>query len=485
MATREIRRRHPHGAKGVSMSTIKMRPPVVAAKEERSFWLQSIDADAITVPLQGTDECDVAIVGGGYAGLWTALRIKERAPETRITILEADFCGSGASGRNGGQVHSWFAEIDVLRDLVGGDDALMLCRATSDAIEELKSLQESGAIDMDLRLDGWLWTASSTAQEGAWSKAYDLCRALGEEHFRSLDRIDILQRTGSEASYAGIVEDKAGTVQPAKLAIGLRHLARSKGIVIHEHSPVVEIMPGQPTRLRTTQGLMSAKKVVLAANAWLATIPELRPYLYVVSSQIIATAPTSDLLEEIGWADGASICDAQHHVLYYQRTSSGRIIFGRGTGGISYQNHINASFNRSGDNGFDNIREMHRVYPPLRNVAVQYDWSGPIDCTAQHLPVFGHLRDHPDIFYAVGFNGTGIAQAPVAGSIMASLVLGHDDKWSRCGLVGIRRRTKLPPEPLRYLGAKIVRRAVRRKNDAEIINQKPSWITRFLTSLAP
>ncbi len=467
------------------MSSIKMRPPVTAAKEDRSFWLQSTNADAITVPLQGRAECDVAIVGGGYTGLWTALRIKEQAPDTRITILEADFCGSGASGRNGGQVHSWFAEIDLLCDLVGHDDALMLCRATTDAIEELKVLQDSGTIDMDLRLDGWLWTASSTAQEGAWSKAYDICRTLGEGRFRNVNGADILQRTGSAASYTGIVEDKAGTVQPAKLAVGLRQLALSKGIAIHEQTPVVEIMPGQSTELRTAKGILSCEKVVLAANAWLSAIPELHPYLYVVSSQIIATAPAADILDEIGWVDGASICDAQHHVLYYQRTPSGQVIFGRGTGAIAYQDRIDSSFNRSGDNGLDNIRELHRVYPQLKSVAVQYDWSGPIDCTAQHLPVFDHLRDHPNIFYAMGFNGTGIAQTPVAGRIMASLILGHDDKWSKCGLVGIDRRTKLPPEPLRYVGAKIVRRAIRRKNDAEILNQKPDRITRFLASLAP
>ncbi|PZR51391.1 MAG: amino acid oxidase, partial [Stutzerimonas stutzeri] len=160
------------------MNTITLRPPVAAPKGDRSFWLQSIAADAVAPPLQGSADCDVAIVGGGYAGLWTALRIKERAPETRITVLEADFCGSGASGRNGGQVHSWFAEIDLLHALVGEDDALMLCRATADAIEELNGLQASGAIDMDLRLDGWLWTASSTAQEGAWTAATELCRAL-------------------------------------------------------------------------------------------------------------------------------------------------------------------------------------------------------------------------------------------------------------------------------------------------------------------
>ncbi|NVP55445.1 NAD(P)/FAD-dependent oxidoreductase, partial [Mycoplana rhizolycopersici] len=197
------------------MNTIKMRPPVAAAKGDRSFWLQSIDADAVTVPLQGSEDCDVAIVGGGYAGLWTALRIKEQAPQTRVTVLEADFCGAGASGRNGGQVHSWFAEIDMLRALVGEDDALMLCRATTDAIEELSSLQAAGTIDMDLRLDGWLWTASSTAQEGAWAQACIVCRTIGEARFRPLQRAEILLRTGSAASYVGIVEERAGTVQPA------------------------------------------------------------------------------------------------------------------------------------------------------------------------------------------------------------------------------------------------------------------------------
>lgn len=467
------------------MSTIKMSPPVVAAKQDRSFWLQNINADTITAPLKGEEKCDVAIVGGGYAGLWTALRIKEQAPQTRITIMEADFCGSGASGRNGGQVHSWFAEIDLLRDLVGEDDAHMLCQATCDAIEELKALQDSGTIDMDLRLDGWLWTASSIAQEDAWKKSWDICQKSGISAFRALNAQDIKRRTGSNSSYVGVVEDRAGTVQPAKLALGLRQLALSKGIVIHEQSPVLEIVPGEVTELRTANGTISAAKVVLTINAWASAIPELHPYLYVVSSQLIATAPATEILERVGWVDGASICDAQHHVLYYQRTPSGNVIFGRGTGGIAYKDRIDARFNRTGDNGVDNIRELARVYPPLKNIPILHDWSGPIDCTTQHLPVFDSLKKYPNIFYAVGFNGTGIAQTPVAGRIMASLVLGHTDKWSQCGLVGIEKRTKLPPEPFRYLGARIVRRAIRTKNDVEIHNRVPGPITRFLASLAP
>lgn len=468
------------------MTSISMRPPVAAAPTDRSFWLQSIGATAVTSPLQqqGAD-CDVAIVGGGFAGLWTALRIREQSPGTRITILEADFCGSGASGRNGGQVHTWFAEIDMLKALVGESEALMLCRATADAIEELKALQDSGTIDMDLRLDGWLWTASSRAQEGAWMRASDLCRALGEVRFNPLQQEDIVQRTGSAASYVGIVEERAGTVHPAKLAAGLRKLALARGINIHEGSPVLSIVPGERPLLRTPAGSLTASRVVLAANAWLSAIRELHAYLHVVSSQIVATAPVPDRLAKLGWTSGAAFCDSQHHVLYYQRTPDGVVVFGRGTGNIAYGDRLDARFNRGADRGAGNIRELHRVYPELKDVAVTHDWAGPIDCTAQHLPVFGHLQAHPNIFYAMGFNGTGIAQTPVAGRIMASLVLGRDDQWSRCGLVGLERRTRLAGEPLRYLGATLVRCAIRRKNDLEIRNVRPGSLTRFLARLAP
>ena len=467
------------------MTSIHLRQPVRAAPGDRSFWLQDIAAGPATEPLRGEQSTEVAIVGGGYTGLWTALRIKEQAPDTRVTILEADFCGSGASGRNGGQVHTWFAEIDQLASVVGMEEARRLCTDTAEAIDELEALQNAGTIDMGLRLDGWFWTASSIAQEGAWEQAFRTNSDLGEDRFRRVDGREILDRTGSSVSYTGIIEARAGTVQPARLATGLRALALARGIAICEQSPVQAIHPGNPCRLQTADGVLTAPKVVLAANAWLAGIPELRQYLYVVSSQVIATAPVPELLDRIGWTDGASICDAQSHVLYYQRTPEGRVIFGRGSGEIAYADHFGASFNRSPDRGIDNRRELNRVYPALRGVGIDHDWSGPIDCTAEHVPVFDHLRDHPNIFYGMGFNGTGIAQTPVAGRILASLVLGRQDRWSQSGLVGLARRTKLPPEPVRYLGARLVRKAIRRKNDLEIRNLRADWLTSFLAGLVP
>jgi len=464
---------------------LRLRQPVVAASSDRSFWLQDVAARPVTEPLRGDERTDVAIVGGGFTGLWTALRIRELAPEARVTILEADQCGSGASGRNGGQVHSWFAELDLIARVVGVEEARRLCADTVDAIAELERLQRDGTIDMDLRLDGWLWTASSKAQEGAWSRAVAMTEATGTNRFRPLSAEEIRSRTGSSASYAGVVEPNAGTVHPAKLAKGLRALALSRSVVIHEQSPVMDIQPGRLCTLRTAQGRLQTEKVVLAPNAWLAALPELRRHLYVVESQVIATAEVPQELDRIGWRDGASICDSQNLVLYYQRTPKGRVIFGRGSGGIAFRDDFGASFNRSPQRGRGNVRELHRVYPTLRNVPVEYDWSGPIDCVPEHVPVFDHLNGHPNVFFGMGFNGTGIAQTPVGGRILASLVLERRDRWTESGLVDLKRRHTLPPEPLRFLGAKLVRAAIRRQNDAEIKNTPPNRLTRLIAGMRP
>lgn len=467
------------------MTTYRLRPPVIAADRDRSFWLQDCGARPATPPLAGEATADVAFVGGGYAGLWTALRLRDAAPDLRIVVLEADICGGGASGRNGGQVHSWFAEIDLLERLVGPEEALALCQATAEAVEELAALQSAGTIDMRLRLDGWMWTASSLAQEGAWEPARVICAARGEPRLHPLTAGEIRARTGSGASYLGVAEPRAGTVHPARLALGLRALALARGIAIHEQSPVTEIAAGSPSVLATPGGRLRAGKVVLTMNAWATAIPELRRHLYVVDSQVIATAPVPEILDRIGWRGGESICDSQAHVLYYQRTGEGRVIFGRGSGRLAYNGWPDASYNRRPEGRIDNIRELHRVYPELRGVAVDHDWTGPIDCTGAHLPVFGQLSGPPGIFFGVGFNGTGIAQTPVAGRILASLVLGRDDRWSRSGLVGLHRRRALPPEPLRTLGGRVVRRAIRIRNDAEIANQEPGRLVRWLSGLRP
>ncbi|NKX52210.1 FAD-dependent oxidoreductase, partial [Arthrobacter deserti] len=281
----------------------KLRTPVVPDARDESYWLQSTrPVDTTPAPtLSGPADADVAINGGGLTGLWTAIRLLESDPALRVVVLEADHCGSGASGRNGGQVHSWFESLDRLAAVTDKDEAFALAQATADAIEELHDLQSNGTLDMDLRLDGWLWTASSRAQEGSWEKALKLCAEHGVSPYTLLGAAEISRRTGSDASYAGVVEQRAGSLHPGKLMRSLKNYAAAKGAVIHEHTPVQSVQGGRQVVLQTPHGQVTAGKVLIATNVWASSIPELRKKMYVVDSQVIATAPVPDKLDALGW----------------------------------------------------------------------------------------------------------------------------------------------------------------------------------------
>lgn len=465
----------------------KLRPPVIAPETDQSYWLQSTRAlDDIPAPaLTGPAAADIAIIGGGLTGLWTAIRILAADPAQKVTVLEADICGSGASGRNGGQIHSWFESLDRLASVTGPEEALRLAQASRDAIRELKALQDAGEIDMDLRLDGWIWSASSRAQEQAWEPALERCQENGAAPYRRLDAAELNRRTGSSVPYTGVVEEMAGSLNPGKLMRNLKKYAIRKGVTIHEHTPALSITPGRLARVETSGGELSAPKVLIATNAWASSIPELRRKMYVVDSQVVVTEPIPDRLDALGWKAGEAICDAQNQVLYYQRTVDGRVVFGRGSGGTIVGDRIGAKMNRHPRWVQDSIREFRRVYPSLKDVKIDYDWLGPIDCVPAHVPMFGNLTGHDNIYYAIGWNGTGLAQIPACSRILSSMVLGLDDQWAHSKLINQATAKSLPPEPIRYIGATIVRGALVRKNAAEIRDRKSGILTEAVVRLMP
>lgn len=460
--------------------------PLAADEEDQSFWLQDTAKLAHRFPrLTGSAHADVAIIGGGLTGLWSAIRILEAAPRTRVVVLEALQCGAGASGRNGGQVHSWFESLDRLADVTGEEEAFQLAQATSDAIDELAALQEAGELDMDLRLDGWLWTASSLAQEGAWDAALEQTAARGVSPYAAIGAAELERRTGSSASYIGVVEGKGGSLHPGKLMRSLARYAASKGVEIYEHSPVNELTTGTTAMLRTPGGSVEADKVLLATNVWASSIPELRRKMFIVDSEVIATEPIPERLDSLGWKDGASICDGQDQVLYYQRTVDGRVVFGRGSGRTTFRDRVGPEFNRRPDGTGETIAEFHRVYPQLRDVRIEYDWTGAIDCVPSHVPLFGNLAGQPNVFYALGWNGTALAQIPATSRIIASMILGVADDRGKSKLINQRRAKSLPPEPARFIGANVVRAAVIRKNRAEIANRRPGKMVEAVLTLMP
>jgi glycine/D-amino acid oxidase-like deaminating enzyme len=329
-------------------------------------------------------------------------------------------------------------------------------------VEEVASLPERWGIDAHVRRGGWLWTATTPAQVGAWEQAVRLCEEHGISALRRLPPDEVARRAGSATHLAGIIDPGAITVQPGLLVRGLRRVAIERGVRIYEQSRVTELDRRRPAVLRTVRGALTAESVVLATNAWAAALPEFHRLLYVVSSEIVATAPVPERLAAIGWTGDECICDSQERVLYYQATRDGRVVMGRGGGRVAFGGRIGAAFDRDPDRGRDAAEALRRVYPMLADVPIEYDWAGPIDRSYSGLTLFGRL----------------------GGRILSSLALDRRDEWSECGLVEQRARL-FPPEPIRYAGASIVLRAVRKKGQIEDRGERPNRAIAALAALTP
>lgn len=455
-------------------------------RDVRSFWLEeALASSEDPAPrVEGPMRCDVCVVGGGYTGLWTALRLKELDPALDVTVVEKDICGAGASGRNGGFVLSWWAKFASLRKVCGIEEALRLAQASAEAVDEIGAFCDANGIDAHFRRDGWLWVATNTAQIGAWDQTIDELERCGVDAFQRWTPDVVASRSGSGRHLAGVFEPTAATVQPALLVRGLRQTALGRGIRILEHSPMRQLDRSRPPRVVCDGGSVQATKVVLALNAWAAALPELRRSLVVIGSDIVLTPPIPGRLTEIGWTDGLAISDSRLLVNYYRTTGDGRVAFGQGGGMIAFSGRVGDRFDGKSPRERHVTRAFHDIYPSLAGVEPVTSWMGPIDRSMTGLPFFSSLESSPEIVYGAGFSGNGVGPSVIGGRILASLALDREDNWSRSGLVG-RQLGRFPPEPLRYVGGHIVRGAVARKEAAEDAGRRPSHMSVGIAGLAP
>jgi putative aminophosphonate oxidoreductase len=456
-----------------------------AAAPHRSLWLREALREAPPAdPLTGDARADVAIVGGGFVGLWTAIRIKEHDPACDVVLLEQDLCGSGASGRNGGMALSWWPKLSSLAGICGEREAAQLCRRSEAAIGEIEAFSARHGIDAHFRRDGMLWTATAPAQQGAWEAVVRATERIGADVFRRVDREEVVARTGSAVHLSGVREPSGACLQPALLARGLRRVAAEAGVRIHERTRVEAFTRDRPVVLRTPRGVVRADRLVIAMNAWAAALPELRRSLIVVSSDIVATPPIPDRLAEIGWTGYDAITDSQLMVDYYRRTLDGRVAFGKGTADLAFGGRIGPGYDRSAERARMATADFRRCYPALGDVPVEQHWGGPIDRTPNSIPILGRLGGRDHIVYGVGWSGNGVAPSVIGGRVLAGLALGRDDEWTRLPLVD-RRHDRFPPEPVRYLGGRLVRHAVIRKEHAELRGRAPRPLAVRLAKLAP
>jgi putative aminophosphonate oxidoreductase len=452
----------------------------------RSLWLQqalALETEGDAPPLGEKLRTDVCIVGGGYTGLWTALRLKELEPAADVVLLESDICGGGPSGRNGGFALSWWPKIETLIAAVGHEEAFRLARASEAAIAELGAFCEREGIDADFVQGGWLWTATSPAQAGSWEGAIRAAAAGGATPFEVLSGEEVQERTGSPVHLAAAFEASGARVQPAMLARGLRRVALARGVRIFERSPMIELRRGEGA-LATPAGEVRAEAIVLATGAWLAKHREVRRAIVPLSSDMIASEPMDDRLAESGWTGGECVSNCRLMVHYYRTTADGRIAFGRGGGRLAFDARISAKFDHNERQTRELRQELPWLVPAARGVPITDAWGGPIDRTRDGLPFFGSFSGSGRIVYGAGFSGNGVAPSLTAAKILASSALGRDDEWAGCGLNrGVAGR--FPPEPIRFAGGLVVRSAVRRKESREDVGKRVDPLTRRIAALAP
>jgi glycine/D-amino acid oxidase-like deaminating enzyme len=367
-------------------------------------------------------------------------------------VLEAERCGAGPSGRNGGFCHGYWASLAEARVTLGDDAALALARAGERIIPAVRALGG----DVWLREGGMLMVSTAPAQDAAVEAAVDAAVALGaSEQAVPLTADEVAARIRSPVFRRGVFFPECATVQPARLVRALRSAVASAGVTLHERTPALAISSGVVT---TPRALVRADEIVVAVNAAASGWKPVKRHVTNFGSYVVLTEPAPELLDAIGWTGGEAVVDGRMFLHYFRTTNDGRVVMGSGSGPIGLGGRIDARFSRDSATAARAERGLRRLLPSLGRVRVERAWGGPIDVSADHLPFFGTVPG-TRIHYGLGYSGHGVGPSWLGGQILASLATHREDEWTGLPLAA-RPLPKLPPEPLKRLGGGLVRAAI-------------------------
>ena len=442
------------------------------------WWLEEAGNVVPTRPLEGDVSADVVVVGGGYLGLWTAWHLLQLEPELDVVLLEAAVCGHGPSGRNGGFCETLWMEAPTLREKAGDAAAVAVCRASEDAVRGIGAWCDASGVDAWYRPAPMLRVATTESQLGSWEPEVRAAAGLGApEEVVSIGADEVRKRCDSPLFLGAALYRVNATVHPARLALGLRATLLQRGARIHERTEVTRLH--RNGNVETRGGRIRAPAAVLAVNSAAASFPGYRLSLAVASSHIVLTEPVPDALEELGWTGGEAIVDSRTLVHYTRTTKDGRIAFGWGGGAMGFGGRVSARLERDPRVVERAQRSLVRFFPQVRGRETTHAWGGPIDVSPSHLPIFG---SRGRVHHGFGFTGNGVGPSYLGGEILARLALDRRDERTRLAIVEPGRKL-FPPEPLRYLGGSLIRRALMRSDAIEDGGRTPDAVTRFLTSL--
>jgi glycine/D-amino acid oxidase-like deaminating enzyme len=434
----------------------------LADSEQKVFWLDSEAAPSVLSPLEEDTSCDLAIVGGGFTGLWAALHA---AGGEDVVLLEGDRCGWGASGRNGGFLEAslthgfengmsrWPGEMDTLQRL--GAENFEAIEQTLDARGIDAAWNDAGVIDVATRPHEVKWL----------EEAADAQREQGEDAVL-LDADAVRAEIDSPTYLAGLWHrEGSALVDPARLAWGLRDAALADGVRIHEHTSVTRLRrEGDGVVLETPEARVRARRVLLATNAFPPLVRSIRRYVVPVYDYVLVTEPlTREQRAAVGWRREQGVSDSGNRFHYYRLTPDGRILWGGYEALYHFRNGMRPELEDHAPTFELLASNFAATFPQLEGIRFTHRWAGAIDTSSRFCVTFGKALGGRAV-YAVGYTGLGVAASRFGARVALDLLHERDTELTRLELVR-KRPIPFPPEPIRYGVIQATRRALARADE--------------------
>lgn len=451
-----------HGARrdgGRPRSARSIRAVTDPTPRAASFWLETSGDDlAPRPPLDGSTDADVAILGAGYTGLWTAYYLARRDPGLRIVVVEREIAGFGASGRNG----AWCApdlniSLERLAHLHGHDGARRIQAATYEAVDEIGRVTAAEGVDAGWHRGGNLIVARGPQGVPALEASLREYRRFGfGERYAMLDAAGVRERVRIAGAIAGLASPDSAVIHPGRLVRGLARLVERLGVRIVEGTPVTgwrgRDASGRAT-LETPRGAVRAPVVVLAGEAYLTQLPRLHRQLIPVYSLIVLTEPLGAAdWAEIGWAGRETVASTRLSIDYLSRTEDGRILFGGRGAPYRFGSPIRDAYDLHGPT-HERLRGFVRSwFPGLAGVRFTHAWGGPLGMPRDWHPTIA-FDPRTGVATARGYVGHGVSTANLAGRTLAELIAGAESERTSLPLVN-HRSPDWEPEPFRWLGVR-------------------------------
>jgi gamma-glutamylputrescine oxidase len=396
---------------------------------KNSYYAATAPREQSFPALQSGIDCDVAVVGGGLAGLSAAIELADRGYS--VTVLEARQVGWGASGRNGGQAIAGLAcDQSVIEAQLGRDASRRVWDMTLEAIRLITQRRERFAIDCDWR-SGYLALAVNPRKARELRVWHDQMRADYGYETNWIEPADMPRWIASPRFHSGTHDPLGGHLHPLKYSLGMARAAAGLGVRIFENSAVVALTPGPTSRLSTAAGSVSASHVLLAGNVYLQGLaPALERRVMPVGTYIVASEPLDPALADSLIPSGAAVCDTNFVLDYFRPTLDHRVLYG---GRVSYSTATPMNLADSMQ------RRMACTFPQLKTTKVEFAWGGYVDISMNRAPDFGRLadvvhgsavrRDLANVYYLQGFSGHGLALTGLAGKLVAEAIAGDAERF--------------------------------------------------------